>query len=415
MSLEFPEPPQRADVSHRVLGDTLIAASALRLAGVVLMLPLVLSGGRPTALAALALTTVVVAGQLAAWPSLSGLACAVPVILAADVFVAAGVLWVDGIGWPMILQLLGAVMVGTALLGGVGVGLAVVVGAEAGFLVANDSAGAAGTTALAASVPIHFVLWASLVVVVRHIFVKRELGRQDLRRRSRAEATDSERARLARELHDSAAKTVVGISLSATSLRRLVREGDGGARADRVLADISAAAEAAAAELREVIAGLRQPGPDAGVPLARALDRLVTSWGESVGVTTAVHVPDDLGLDADAGGVALAVVEECLANAHRHASAGRLEVRGRPDGERAVLEVVDDGQGFAVPTSPQELVDDDHFGLVGMTERARLAGGDLRLASGTGGTTITLVLPRRLPAARGRAARGLTQPLAGTA
>lgn len=403
-------------VSRRVVGDTLVVVSVLRLAGVVLMVPPVLTVDRRFGLAALALTTMVVAGQLTVWPFLSERACAVPGMLATDVGAGAAILSFDGVGLPLADHLLGMVVVAAALLGVAGVGLAAVVGAGFGFLLADGSDGTATATTMAASVPVHFVLWAFLAAVVRHVLVKRERGRCLLRRRNRDEAAAEERSRLARELHDSAAKTVVGISLSATSLRRLVVGGDAAGRARRVADDIAVAAEAAATELRGVIAGLREPfrdERDVGVPLVQALDRLVTAWGEREGVRTLVSVPADLALDAGAGGVALAIVEECLTNVQRHAGAGLVEVRGRSDATQVVLEVADDGDGFAVPASPQELVAGNHFGLVGMTERARLAGGDLRLASGAGGTTVSLVLPvaRALAAAPRRSrAPGRARP-----
>lgn len=415
-SASAPHESRASPVSRRVVGDTLVVVSTLRLGIVVLMVPPVLTTGRPAGLAALALTAVVVAGQLTAWPFLSERSCAVPGMMAADVGAGAAVLWLDGIGPPLANQLLGMAVVAAALLGVAGVGMSAVMGGGLLFLLSEGSDGTAVASAIAASVPVHFVLWACLVAVARHVLVKRERDRGDLRRRNRDEAADEERSRLARELHDSAAKTVVGITLSATSLRRLVIDGNGAGRAARVADDIAAAAEAAAAELRGVIAGLREPcrgRHDVGVPLARGLDRLVMSWGEREGVRTLFRVPDDLPLDADAGGVALAIVEECLTNAQRHAGAGVLEVRGRSDATCVVLEVADDGEGFVVPASPQELVAGNHFGLVGMTERARLAGGDLRLSSGAGGTTITLLLPvsrDHVPAARRGRLTGRARP-----
>ena len=388
------------------VGATLAVVSAVRLVGVVLIVPASLTSGRFEAPAALAVTTVVVAGHLAAWPVVGQRSWAAPVMLVLDLGGAALVLDLDGPGLVLANHLSGAALVAAALLGLAGAGVAAVVGAGFGVVLAGAPGGATIPAAVAASVPVPFVAVALLVAAVRHVLVEQERGRALLRGRARAEAAEQERSRLARELHDSAAKTVVGITLSATSLRQIITGDRPSERAERVVVDIVAAAESAAAELRGVIADLRAPCHRDPTPLAQGLDRLVTAWGEHEGVRTLVRVPADLALGADAQETALAVVGECLANARRHARAGVVEVQARPLGADVVVQVRDDGVGFAVPTSPQELLDGNHFGLVGMTERARLAGGDLRITSGAGGTTATLVLPgggpRRTGPARAR-------------
>ena len=87
----------------------------------------------------------------------------------------------------------------------------------------------------------------------------------------------------------------------------------------------------------------------------------------------------------------------------RHARAGRVAVRLRRLGARAVLTVADDGVGFEVPDDLEALASGRHFGVGGMRERALLAGGDLSVESAPGEGCVLSVVG----ADRGRAARGV--------
>jgi two-component system sensor histidine kinase DegS len=64
------------------------------------------------------------------------------------------------------------------------------------------------------------------------------------------------------------------------------------------------------------------------------------------------------------------------------------------DTEQILLEIIDDGAGFAVPDTFRDLTQGGHFGLVGMRERVNLIGGQWGLASTPGkGTRVTVTLP----------------------
>jgi signal transduction histidine kinase len=86
----------------------------------------------------------------------------------------------------------------------------------------------------------------------------------------------------------------------------------------------------------------------------------------------------------------LRIVQEALNNAARHSAASRVEVGARLRDGALELSVGDDGDGFDADAAPQA----GSFGLVGMGERARLAGGSLEVSTAPGqGTRITVRLP----------------------
>lgn len=104
-------------------------------------------------------------------------------------------------------------------------------------------------------------------------------------------------------------------------------------------------------------------------------------------------------LAGDAARELVWITREALRNVSRHAAgATAVTVRLRPLAERAVLTVADDGPGFEVPDDLSELQAGRHYGLVGMRERARVAGGDLSVESEPGdGTVISAWVPAPEP------------------
>ncbi len=85
----------------------------------------------------------------------------------------------------------------------------------------------------------------------------------------------------------------------------------------------------------------------------------------------------------------LRVAGEAIGNSVRHSQARQIEVVLNSEGGILTLEVRDDGVGL-----PTALPADSHFGIVGMRERAEIAGGTLTVASSPGaGTVVNLKLP----------------------
>jgi signal transduction histidine kinase len=124
-----------------------------------------------------------------------------------------------------------------------------------------------------------------------------------------------------------------------------------------------------------------------------ALDREVRRWRQQAGIPVRLHaagLPNPLLLQPAAEVALFRIVQEALANAARHSRARRVDVTLARAGEELEITVADDGDGFDAASSP----DPGSFGLMGMGERARLAGGSLEVTSRPGeGTTVRVRLP----------------------
>ncbi|MET3983208.1 histidine kinase [Streptomyces sp. PvR034] len=207
-----------------------------------------------------------------------------------------------------------------------------------------------------------------------------------------AEAVRDERARLAREMHDSVSKTLHGLALAAEALGRTTDPE--AVRAQAAL--IAHAARRAAAESRELLCELR--GAEAAAappaPLAEELGACTARFADAV-LSAPAELPD---YPARVRRHLLAVAAEALENAGRHAGAARTTVTASVAGGLFALAVRDDGRGFAVDASPAALRSAGHFGLLGMRERAAAIGAELTITrAAPSGTEVRLTLPLPAP------------------
>lgn len=215
------------------------------------------------------------------------------------------------------------------------------------------------------------------------------------RRRAEIAATAAEeRARLAREMHDSLAKTLRGIAFTAAALPAWVRRDP--ARARDEAERIASAIEIASREARGLITGLRDDSVTQ--PLPEAVRTVADRWGseEETRISCDIHQEADLPLRARYE--VLAILSEVLTNIERHAEASEVEVSLDTDQSGVVLSVRDNGRGFTHKTDTQEglgaLARDGHYGLIGLYERADRIEAEVTVMSVPGeGTTVTVVVP----------------------
>ena len=199
-------------------------------------------------------------------------------------------------------------------------------------------------------------------------------------------ASDAERLRIARDLHDGVVQDLAGSSFALTTVA--MRPG--------VPADVSGELAGVSRSLRTSMRTLRSLLVEIYPPelhtegLEAALTDLLSPLSAR-GVHTSLRVGDLSGASDEAVALVWRVAQETVRNALRHAGASSVEVSVGFTGGELVLEVVDDGSGFdgsAVPPG--------HFGLRGLQSLSRDAGGRLRVESAEGrGTTVTLAVPRR--------------------
>ncbi|MEN3306911.1 MAG: hypothetical protein V7603_3113 [Micromonosporaceae bacterium] len=194
--------------------------------------------------------------------------------------------------------------------------------------------------------------------------------------------------RLARELHDSLAQSLYGISLRARAAQELLRHDPAGAGAP--LSQVLQIAASGLAETRGLISDLR-PDTLAGDGLAVALRRLLDTLHAGYGTTTSAQLAAAVPGAPPARQALYRIAQEALQNAARHAAAAHVGMRLSHEPPVVVLEVFDDGCGF----DPRAQFP-GRLGLRSMRERATAEGGRLELRSGPGhGTVVRAELPDR--------------------
>jgi signal transduction histidine kinase len=196
-----------------------------------------------------------------------------------------------------------------------------------------------------------------------------------------------ERSRLARELHDAVTQKLFGIRAHASAAAVLAaRDPVDEARIRAEIEAVGTLGAEAHAELRAVIDGLAPPDLEqAG--LAESIRRDAVLAGRAHGIPVTVGATAVPALSPHLQTAIYRVAQEALHNALRHSGGTRVAVRLSRKGRQVVLEVSDDGHGFAAEL-PQGGV-----GLDSMRERATAAGGKLTIRSAANGTRVTMTMP----------------------
>lgn len=202
-----------------------------------------------------------------------------------------------------------------------------------------------------------------------------------LQRERREAALDSERTRIAREIHDSVGAALSGVMLQAEYLLSHTTQGE----TRDELEELRESAAEGMEELRRAVSIMRHE-----FHLVTSVTEYVSAFGARQRIETACEVRGlEQDLDPERQLVFFRILQEALANVARHAGASRVEVELTFDEARTTLAVRDDGRGF----EPEKVVA-GHYGLRNMSERASKAGGTLEIHSAPGrGSKITVVLP----------------------
>ncbi|MBA0051316.1 two-component sensor histidine kinase [Streptomyces sp. AJS327] len=405
-----------------------------RLAMIAIATPLAFDGTRPgwpTWLVALAVVCTVMGSYMLIrdWERFGPFLLRHPALLGVDVTFGALLLIVAGPASP-----LGYVVVCTPLLAGLmyhwrGAGVFASLTLVSLLLAYATTSEAQVTFAGAGLLPGLCVLAGAVGVSLRGLLFRfgaaSESLSEALSRLSVHEAVEGERARLAREMHDTVAKTLHGLALSADGLARSADRAEPHT-VQRQAELVSEAARRAAREARELLTDLRreerQPDrTDLTDGLTTQVREFETRTGRRVEWTPrGTPLPP---LPPVVARQLLSIVAEALENAHRHAASGPVELAARVTDGRLRISVVDDGPGLPSGTSLERLRADGHFGLVGMVERAAGVGARIRVGRGrrTRGTEVRLDLPlaaltppTRPPRPSVDAAEGTPDPPSGT-
>jgi PAS domain S-box-containing protein len=201
---------------------------------------------------------------------------------------------------------------------------------------------------------------------------------------------EQERQRIARDIHDDLGQQVTALRLKLAWLAGVAKGHPS------MQAGVGIVQEAAIRIDRHIdflMRALRPAGLD-DLGLVSALEQMVQDWGTTFGIAAEFRSSglDGWRLAPDAEAHVYRIAQEALNNVHKHAEASRVTVTLERRGERSVLLVEDDGVGIntAMPASTGRR----GLGLLGMHERATLAGGTLDVTSQPGsGTRVILELP----------------------
>jgi signal transduction histidine kinase len=201
------------------------------------------------------------------------------------------------------------------------------------------------------------------------------------------EASTDERRRIAAELHDGPVQDLAGLSYSLSAAAQTESSHTARETLDRA----AAGTRDSMRQLRSLLVEIHPPNLRASGLEAALADLLAPL--EARGMATELSVDPGIDLDEDAERLVYRAAAEALRNVQRHARAGSVRVAVSTSGGGALLEVVDDGAGFA-PAERERRRDEGHVGLSLLEELAARAGGRLDVRSAPGeGTTFALELP----------------------
>ena len=224
---------------------------------------------------------------------------------------------------------------------------------------------------------------------------EKDEDRTSLLRRTNS-AIESERNRIARDLHDGPVQGVSAASLSLEAALLMIGAGDVDRGVD-VLSKVRKELADEADALRALMSGLRPPVLEER-GLMPALREAVTRFGIEQGVDTDLAGTLPRPLSADLETLAYRVVQEALTNAAKHARAGHVVVSVETTATSLRVEIEDDGRGFDSAMT-REFLRQGRVGLASMRERVELANGTFVIRSNPGrGTSIVATLPVDAPA-----------------
>jgi two-component system, NarL family, sensor histidine kinase DevS len=208
------------------------------------------------------------------------------------------------------------------------------------------------------------------------------------RLRHSLDASEAERARWARELHDETLQELGALKVLLDAARQSDDTGRIRSAMDGALGQI----ELSIRNLQALITELRPAALDQ-IGLIPALEALL----KRVEATSGIHVRSSIELDAverrllpEVERTVYRIVQESLTNAIKHSEAGQIDVHLSADADELSLTIVDDGKGF------DQAEISGGFGLVGMQDRAGLVAGHVSVKSALGsGTTVRAQVPLR--------------------
>ena len=205
------------------------------------------------------------------------------------------------------------------------------------------------------------------------------------------DASEAERRRIARDLHDGVVQSLAGVSYSLAAAADRLDGGPDGAEVGAALRQAAVDTRRSMRDLRSLIIEIAPPNlHDEG--LDNAVGELVAPLAAE-GVETTVDIDDSAAPSPETQTLLYRVAQEAVRNVAAHAQATRLTVSLARDNGRARLVVADDGLGFS-PDRLEQRRGEGHLGLTLLTGLVTEAGGRLVVDSTPGrGTRLEAEVP----------------------
>ncbi|MFZ0324375.1 MAG: histidine kinase [Actinomycetes bacterium] len=208
-----------------------------------------------------------------------------------------------------------------------------------------------------------------------------------------AQASDAERRRIARDLHDGVVQDLAGTSFALSATAREVGNSlaSDPQRLRQTLESLAHGVRRSLRSLRSLLVEIYPPDLS-GASLPSALDDLLAP-AAAEGVEVTLDVPDTSELPEELVALVWRAAQECIRNALKHGRPQMLAVSvavtdiGRPPRKQVRLEVSDDGRGFDVTGSGE----DDQFGLRGLRDLVAEVRGAMQVTSAPGEGTSVVV------------------------
>lgn len=206
------------------------------------------------------------------------------------------------------------------------------------------------------------------------------------------QAQEEERKKMAAEIHDTIAQSLVGILTKVQTCRSLVTK-DPGLVAER-LTDLKNLVSENVKEVREIIFNLRPSSLD-DLGLIPSLENYIKRFERETDIFVEFLINDrDRRLATTSETAVFRIIQEALTNVKKHSNADRVLVRLTLDPKMISLRISDNGEGFDWDEVTERFLRGDSHGLQGMKERVSLLGGSFKVSTEKGkGCIVTAQLP----------------------
>lgn len=210
------------------------------------------------------------------------------------------------------------------------------------------------------------------------------------------EAGEIENKRVAREIHDGPAQTLTHLKIEIQLLKSLI-EGNETEEAKVEINSIESHLKDAIDETRQIIYDLRPMSLD-DLGIVPTLENFIKSFKVNKGLEISLRVVDDENLVNKIPEVLKLVIfrltQEALNNIYKHANAKNVVIYFEVMRKTLRLRIIDDGKGFEVNKTFNDIKNTGNFGLIGMKERIELVDGEIKFDSKINeGTKIIVTIP----------------------